>query len=174
MMSRPGSSGERAAPPKPPFRVAVVGAGKATSGEVTRAEDLGRALAELGCAVITGGLGGVMAAASKGCRESGGLTVGFLPGTDPASGNPDLVFPLATGLGESRNALVVRTAEAVVAVGGEWGTLSEIALSKKMGRPVAALGEPTFDVGIEVLATTDEAVAWVRRRMEGRLNKPEY
>jgi uncharacterized protein (TIGR00725 family) len=106
-----------------------------------------------------------MAAASKGCREAGGLTVGFLPGIDPTSGNPDLLLPLATGLGEARNALVVRGAQAVIAVGGEWGTLSEIALAKKMGRPVVSFGEPSFPVGIDAASTMEDVMAWVRQRM---------
>ena len=83
-----------------------------------------------------------MAAAARGCRHGGGMSVGLLPGREPEDGNDWTDLPLATGMGEGRNVLVVRAAEAVVAVGGEWGTLSEIALARKIGRPVILLGEP--------------------------------
>ena len=120
----------------------VIGAGTAPPEFNRTAYELGRALAERGAVVITGGLGGVMAAAARGCRHGGGMSVGLLPGREPEDGNDWTDLPLATGMGEGRNVLVVRAAEAVVAVGGEWGTLSEIALARKIGRPVILLGEP--------------------------------
>ena len=123
------------APVRPP-RVAVVGAGDAGAKALERARRLGARLAEAGAVVICGGLGGVMEAAARGCAEAGGTAVGILPGRDDSAANPWIALPLATGMGEARNALVVRSAEAVVAVGGEWGTLSEVALARKIGRPV--------------------------------------
>lgn len=120
----------------------VIGAGTAPPELNRTAYELGRALAERGAVVITGGLGGVMAAAARGCRHGGRMSVGLLPGREPEDGNDWTDLPLATGMGEGRNVLVVRAAEAVVAVGGEWGTLSEIALARKIGRPVILLGEP--------------------------------
>lgn len=119
------------------------------------AEVVGGALARAGAVVVCGGLGGVMAAACRGAKSNGGLTVGFLPGTDPSQANPwvDVVVP--TGLGEGRNVLVVRSAGAVVAIGGEYGTLSEIALALRARTPVIGMstwgltragGEP--DTGI--------------------------
>jgi uncharacterized protein (TIGR00725 family) len=120
--------------------VAVIGSGQATPTEEAWAEEVGRRLAEAGAILLCGGRGGVMAAACRGARAVGGLTVGILPGTDPAEANRWVVVPLATGLGEARNAVIACAAQAVIAIGGEWGTLSEIALARKMGRPVVGLG----------------------------------
>lgn len=120
--------------------VAVVGPAEATDEEQETAYAVGRGLAEAGLTVVTGGLGGVMAAACRGARDAGGVTVGVLPGTDPAAGNPWLTVALPTGLGEARNALVVRAASAVIAVGGSWGTLSEIALAARLALPAVAVG----------------------------------
>lgn len=142
----------------------MVGAGDASPGELAMAEALGRALGRAGAVVVTGGLGGVMEAASRGCAEEGGLTVGFLPGDDPGSANPWIRLPLATGMGEARNVLVVRAGEAVVAVGGGWGTLSEIALARKMGREVAVLGDPPGDLPLPRMETPRAAAEWALRR----------
>ena len=120
--------------------VAVVGAGRASSEEERAAEAIGRGLAEAGAVVVCGGLGGVMEAACRGAKAGGGATVGILPGTSRADANPFVDVAIPTGLGEMRNALVVRAADALVAVGGEFGTLSEIALALKAGKPVVALG----------------------------------
>jgi uncharacterized protein (TIGR00725 family) len=124
--------------------VAVVGAGEATDEERRRARAVGRALAERGAVVVCGGLGGVMEAACQGAKEGGGRTVGILPGPDRGAANRWVDVALATGLGEARNALVVRAVDALVAVGGEYGTLSEIALAVKGGTPVVGLG--TWDL----------------------------
>jgi uncharacterized protein (TIGR00725 family) len=120
--------------------VAVVGPGDAAADELAAAEELGRLLAEAGAAVVCGGLGGVMEAACRGARSAGGLTLGILPGRDRRDANPYVQVAVPTGLGEARNALVVRAADAVVAVGGGYGTLSEIALALKGGTPVVGLG----------------------------------
>ncbi|HET9949212.1 MAG TPA: hypothetical protein VFQ22_09850, partial [Longimicrobiales bacterium] len=108
-----------------------------------------------------GGLGGVMEGAARGARERGGLTVGVLPDADAAGANPWIVLPLPTGMGEARNALLVRMAEAVVAVGGEWGTLSELALARKMGVPCGTLGAPPAGVaGLPALGGPEAAARW--------------
>ena len=120
--------------------VAVVGAGRASSEEERAAEAIGRGLAEAGAVVVCGGLGGVMEAACRGAKAGGGATIGILPGTNRAEANQFVDVAIPTGLGEMRNALVVRAADALVAVGGEFGTLSEIALALKAGKPVVALG----------------------------------
>ena len=119
--------------------VAVVGGGIAEANVDAVAEEVGRLLAERGAIVLTGGLGGVMAAASRGAAKAGGTTVGLLPGDDRADANDGVQVAIATGMGEARNALVARAADALIAVGGEFGTLSEIALALKLGRPVVGI-----------------------------------
>ena len=126
--------------------ISVIGAGQASEDEAAAAEEIGRLLAEAGALLICGGLGGVMDAAARGCRAAGGTSVGILPGDDRTDGSPHLTVRIATGLGEARNAIVARAADAVIAVGGEFGTLSEIALALKMGKPVVGLGTWTLDL----------------------------
>ena len=121
-------------------RIAVVGAGSCDEALSESARRVGRGLAEAGAIVICGGLGGVMEAAARGAGEAGGMSLGILPGTRPDDGNRYLTLAVATGLGEARNALVVLNADAVIAVGGGYGTLSEIALARKRGIPVVGLG----------------------------------
>lgn len=146
--------------------VAVIGAGACTAEEAVLAEAVGRGLAEGGAILVCGGRGGVMEAACRGAKAAGGLTVGLLPGANPAEANAYVDVPLATGLGEARNMLVVRAARAVIAIGGEFGTLSEIAFALKLGIPVIGLntwgltkaGSPV--PAIRAARTPDEAVAW--------------
>jgi uncharacterized protein (TIGR00725 family) len=123
-----------------PIYVAVVGAGEADEELERLAEEVGRGLAESGALVVCGGLGGVMEAACRGAKSAGGTTVGILPGTDRSGCNAYLDVALPTGMGETRNALIVRAADVVVAVGGEYGTLSEIAFALKLGTPVVGVG----------------------------------
>jgi uncharacterized protein (TIGR00725 family) len=137
--------------------VAVVGPGDASPAEVRDAELIGRGVAEAGATLVCGGLGGVMAAACRGAAEAGGMTVGILPGTDRAAANEWVRVALPTGLGELRNGLVVRAADVVVAVGGAYGTLSEVALALKTGVPVIGLG--TWDIdGIRAVDSPRAAV----------------
>ncbi len=173
----PSTSPDSERPP-PPLRIAVIGAGEASPEECRLAEAVGRRLAEAGAVVVTGGQAGVMAAASQGCMEAGGVSIGILPGRSPSQANPWVTFPLATALGESRNALVVRAGEAVVAVGGSWGTLSEIALARKMGHPVVLLSDPPVELPLPVADSPDEAAAWAlhqagKRRTSGSADPPE-
>ena len=119
--------------------VAVCGAGDATEEDIERAELVGQLLAEAGAIVVCGGLGGVMDAAARGATDSGGIAVGLLPDVTRAGSSDHLTIALPLGLGETRNALVVRSADAIIAVGGEWGTLSEIAFAMKMGKRVVGL-----------------------------------
>jgi uncharacterized protein (TIGR00725 family) len=120
--------------------VAVVGPSAATPEECTSARTAARLLAADGVVVVCGGLGGVMGAAAEGCAEAGGTSLGLLPGPERAAGHPALTVTVPTGMGEMRNALVVRTADVVLAVGGSWGTASEVALAVRTGVPVVALG----------------------------------
>ena len=138
--------------------VAVVGSGEATAEQAEIAYAIGRLLGQRGCIVVTGGLGGVMAAASRGARSAGAVTVGFLPGLDRGAANEWVSVVLPTGLGELRNALIVRAAEGLIAVGGEYGTLSEIALALKGGKRVVGIGVPWLVDGVEEAATPQDAV----------------
>lgn len=157
MSGRERSSGDGGEPSDGPApRIAVCGAGLGDPELEDLAEGVGRAVAEAGAVLICGGLGGVMAAAARGASRAGGLTLGVLPGKSAADANPWIGVPLPTGMGEARNALVVRFADAVVAVGGEWGTLSEVALARKMEVPVVLL-RPGLAAGLPlVVATTAE------------------
>jgi len=119
--------------------IAVVGTSTGTRDELARADAVGRLIAREGWILVCGGLGGVMDAAARGVEAEGGTAIGILPGDDRSTSSPHLTAAVATGLGEARNVLIVRTADVVVAVGGEFGTLSEIAMALKMGKPVIGL-----------------------------------
>lgn len=142
--------------------IAVVGPGGVVDDSLRdAAQRVGGLLARAGQVVVTGGLDGVMAAASRGAAEAGGTVVALLPGDDPADANPHAGIVVATGLGQGRNVLVVRSASAVVAVGGSWGTLSEVAIAMRLGRPVVWLHG--WDVvgptqSVPVAATAEAAV----------------
>ncbi len=137
--------------------VAVIGPGEATGAELARAEQVGRGLAEHGAVVICGGLGGVMEAASRGARAGGGPAVGILPGAERSGGNRHLTVAIPTGLGELRNGLIIRASDAVIAIGGGFGTLSEIGLALKSG--VTVIGLDTWPIdGIRPAGSPAEAV----------------
>ncbi len=136
--------------------IGVIGVAEASSAEEKSAEAVGRLIDEQGHTLICGGRGGVMAAACRGAYDGGGIAVGILPGTSPDEANPWVTIPIATGLGEARNAIITRAAHALIAIGTGWGTLSEIALAVKMGKPVVALGSAPF-----LRAFAAGAVVWV-------------
>jgi uncharacterized protein (TIGR00725 family) len=126
-----------------------------------RAEEVGRLLAGRGCTVVTGGLGEVMAAAARGAKAAGGTTIGILPGEDRNAANEWIDHVVVTGIGHARNLAVVASGDAVIAVGGSWGTLAEIGFARRLGRPVVIL-EPGWAVeGVDRAATPAEAVAAV-------------
>lgn len=152
-----------------PF-VGVVGPGRVDADRdghlLAGAERVGAGLAAQGAVVVCGGLGGVMEAACRGATETGGLTIGILPGEDRAAANRYVQIPIATGIGELRNGLVVRTSDALIAVGGAYGTLSEIALGLRSGRTVVGLGSwhlvhpgGETDRGMLVAQSPEDAVA---------------
>jgi uncharacterized protein (TIGR00725 family) len=138
--------------------VAVVGGSECTAAEADVAEEVGRRLAQAGAIVLCGGLTGVMEAVGKGVRAGGGLTIGILPGNDPAEANRFIDIPLATGMGEMRNALIVRAAGAVIAIGGSYGTLSEIAMALRIGTPVVGLHDH-FAGAVDIPRASDAASA---------------
>ena len=156
-----------------PLRIGVIGAADASTEEEAVAREVGEAIGRAGAVLVCGGHGGVMAAAARGCREAGGWTVGILPGTEAADANPWIRLPLPTGMGEARNALVVRAAEAVVAVGGRWGTLSEIALAAKMEIPVGLVGTPPAEgMDLRRFATAAQASSWALGAARAKRGSP--
>ena len=132
-----------------------------------RAEEVGRLLAERGCAVVTGGLGEVMAAAARGAKKAGGTTIGILPGESRAEANEWIDHAVVTGIGHARNLAVASSGDAVIAVGGSWGTLAEIGFAMRLGRPVVVL-DPGWELeGIDRAETPAEAVDLVLSRVTG-------
>jgi uncharacterized protein (TIGR00725 family) len=137
------------------IQVSVIGSG---ADHEVRAEEVGRLLAERGCTVVCGGRGEVMAAASRGAKSAGGTTIGILPGASRADANEWIDHVVLTGLGHARNAVVAASGDAVIAVGGSYGTLTEIGFARVFGRPVVIV-EPGLEVeGVPRAATPLEAV----------------
>lgn len=122
-------------------RIAVCAPGAAPDDVLLLAGDVGRLVAERGGTLVCGGLGGAMAAACRGAKEAGGVTIGIIPGYDDRAANPWVDHVICSGLGQARNTLVAATGHALIAIGGGWGTLSEIALGLRLGRPAVLLGE---------------------------------
>ena len=150
-MTRTSRRRSSATPASPPY-IAVVGGGKAPEQDLSAAEEIGSLLAKAGAYLVTGGLGGVMERACRGAKAVGGTTIGILPSEDRDDGNPFLDIVIPTGLGEARNALVVNSCDALIAVGGEFGTLSEIGLALRAGKPVVGLA--TWQLGRPGMASS--------------------
>jgi len=137
--------------------ISVIGAGDADGKTLQTAEDVGKLIAKRKAILFCGGLGGVMEAAAKGAKSEGGITVGILPQSHREDANPYIDIPVATGFGEGRNVIIIRSADALIAVGGEYGTLSEIALGLKTGKPV--IGINTWDIkGIIKADNAEDAI----------------
>lgn len=145
-------------------QVSVIGASAGDDELMAHAERVGRLLAESGAAIVCGGGGGVMEAASRGARAAGGVVIGVLPGHDPDDANEHITHSVATGIGHARNLAVVGSGDAVIAVGGEWGTLSEIAFARRLEKTVVAIDSWTLrnragsDLGIHEAETPEDAV----------------
>ena len=139
--------------------MSVVGSGTASGELYEKAREVGRLVAERGGTIVCGGRSGVMEAVARGATEAGGTAIGILPDEDRKGANAFLSFSIATGTGHARNLAVVCSGDVVIAIGGEYGTLSEIGLARKVGRPVVAL--ESWDLGehVSVAATPEEAVA---------------
>ncbi len=147
-------------------QVSVIGSGVEHE---QRAEEIGRLLAERGCTVVCGGRGEVMAAAARGAKSAGGTTIGILPGTDRRDANEWIDHVVVTGLGHVRNAVVAASGDAVVAVGGRYGTLTEIGFALILGRPVVIV-EPGLDVeGVPRAETPTDAVEFVLAALDRNL-----
>jgi uncharacterized protein (TIGR00725 family) len=143
--------------------ISVIGAGSCSEEIYSLAQELGRRIAQTGAVLVTGGLGGVMEAASKGAKEGGGTTVGILPGVSKDDANRYVDIPVTTGLSHARNVIVVRSADVVIAVSGGYGTLSEIAIALKLGKPV--IGIRTWD-GVEGVIKADSPEEAMQRVSE--------
>ena len=143
---------------KPGPYVAVVGSGTASGELYEKAREVGRLVAERSATLVCGGRSGVMEAAARGVTEAGGTAIGILPDEDRKSANEYLSYSIATGTGHARNLAVVCSGDVVIAIGGEYGTLSEIGLARKVGRPVVAL--ESWDLGEDVISASspEEAV----------------
>jgi uncharacterized protein (TIGR00725 family) len=148
-------------------QISVIGAGRSDIGDevLSDAEAVGRGIAEADAVLVCGGLTGVMEAAARGAAEAGGTVVGVLPTTEPADANEHVTYAIATGIGHARNLAVVASGDAVIAIGGEWGTLSEIAFARRLERPVVAIRSwslgraPDWETGITEAETPAEAVS---------------
>jgi uncharacterized protein (TIGR00725 family) len=136
----------------------VVGSGTATGGLYEQAQEVGRLVAERGGTIVCGGLSGVMEAAARGATEAGGTAIGILPDEDRQRANQHLTYCIATGMGQARNLAVVCSGDVVIALGGEYGTLSEIGLARKAGRPVVSLESWELPGHVVVASSPEEAV----------------
>ena len=147
------------------MRVSVIGGGTVTAEEYDAAREVGRLLGDRGHVVVCGGHGGVMEAVCEGASAAGGRTVGILPGEDPRAANEYVHVPVATGLGHARNALVVLNGDAVVAVAGESGTLTELGFALVYGRPVVGLNTHELP-GVDAVDTPEAAVEYVEAAVD--------
>lgn len=145
--------------------VAVIGAAEASAREKKIAREVGALVAAEGWVLVTGGLGGVMEEASRGAHEGGGLVVGILPQGSAAKANPFVGIPIATNMGHARNVIIAHTADALIAIGGGMGTLSEIAIALKLGKPLFGIESHGVE-GVEAVATAREAVEGCRRHLK--------
>lgn len=142
-----------------PLIIGVIGASSASPEGLENAYEVGRLIGEDGAVLVCGGLGGIMEAASRGCSEAGGTVVGLLPGNSSQDANPYVTIPIVTDMGHARNIVIAQTANVLIAIEGEYGTLSEIAISLKLGKQVFTLGSwDDLPGGIKV-SSAAEAVA---------------
>ncbi len=141
-----------------PIRIGLIGAGRASETGRELAHRVGELVALRHAVLVCGGMGGVMEAGSRGCTEAGGTVVGILPGDAAEQGNPFITIPIVTDLGHARNVLIAQTAQALIAVEGEYGTLSEIAISLKLGKRVICLGGWEDIPGVQSADSPEEAV----------------
>jgi uncharacterized protein (TIGR00725 family) len=153
---------------RPQIYLAVIGAGSASLEIYDLAKDVGREAAVRGWIVVTGGLGGVMEAAARGAHEAGGKTLGILPGPGREDANPYIDIAVVTNMGHARNAIIAHTADALIAVDGEYGTLSEVAFGLKLGRPVIGLRTAWTVPGIIPAELPEEAIEIISSHLHRR------
>jgi uncharacterized protein (TIGR00725 family) len=149
-----------------PIYIAVIGGSEIGAETAGLARQVGQEVARSGAVLLCGGLAGVMAAAAQGAREAGGISLGILPDGDRRSANPYLTYTIATNLGHARNVLIAHSADAVIAVDGSYGTVSEAAIALKLGKPVIVL-QVSWDLpGLQRAATPEEAVSLALERLK--------
>ena len=156
-----------------PEYISVIGGGQCSAAEYAAAMEIGRLVAEAGATLVCGGLSGVMEAAARGAKEAGGVTIGILPGHERSLANPYLDHVITAGMGHARNLAVVSSGDAVIAVGGSFGTLSEIGLAGRVGRPVVILSgwrlqNDQGTEGIWYASSPREAIALARQALAAR------
>jgi hypothetical protein len=149
-----------------PVYIAVIGGGDAGPETAALAREVGREVAVRGAVLLCGGLGGVMAAAAQGAQDAGGVSLGILPDGDRRRANPYLTYTIATNVGHARNVLIAHSADALIAVDGSYGTISEAAIALKLGKPVIALAVTWDLAGVKRAASPAEAVALAMGAME--------
>jgi len=150
------------------LQIGVVGSSKCDERLYNIAFRVGELIAERGCILVNGGLGGVMEASAKGAKMKGGLTVGILPGDSREDANPYIDVAIVTNMGHARNVIIAHTCDALISIGGEYGTLSEISIALKIGKKVVAIEPPVVVPGLKVVETPEEAVEEVLRLWERR------
>lgn len=151
-----------------PLRIGVIGSHACDEEVAELARRVGEAIAWEGAVLVCGGLGGVMAAAAQGARDAGGVTVGLLPGEDLRAANPGIVVAIPTGLGEARNALVVRASDAVIGIAGGWGTLTEAAFCLQNDVPLILMASQLPSLPVPQAAGPEDAVEWALERARER------
>ncbi len=139
--------------------IGIIGGSDAPEGILELAEQVGSLVATRGCVLVCGGLGGVMEAAAKGAKMAGGLTVGILPGSSRSDANPHIDIAIATNMGHARNAIIAHTCDALIAIGGRYGTLSEIGFGLALGKRVVSLESWDVDPGIVAAENPEDAVS---------------
>ena len=149
-------------------KIGIIGAGICSKEVYQTAETLGRLIAERGDTLICGGLGGVMEAAAKGAKSKGGTTIGILPGLSAEDANPFIDIPIVTGLSHARNVIIVRSSDILIAVAGKYGTLSEIAIALKLGKPVIGICSWNISKDIFQTQSPEEAINLVDKLIQRR------
>lgn len=147
--------------------IGVIGSGHSSPRGEALAEQVGRSLAQRDVVLVCGGLGGIMEAASRGCAEAGGEVLGILPGDSVLSANPYVTIPVVTAMGHARNIIIAHTAHALIAIEGEYGTLSEIAIGLKLGKPVVQLGSSLNIQKTLKAETAEQAVDMIFNFLDG-------
>ncbi|WJS05704.1 TIGR00725 family protein [Roseibium aggregatum] len=151
------------------FPVGVIGPREATDEQLSAAKEVGAALANLGLTMICGGKSGVMTAAAEGCLKAGGLSVGLIPDHEWRAANPFIALPIATGLSEARNMVIAKSSEVLIAIGGSYGTLSEVAYGLHFSKPVIGLCGAAQVDGVELVETPSDAIERVGSHLFNRV-----